>query len=158
VTSAGIAGRKGKERTVKRNSDRGAAAVEFALVVPVLLIVVFGIIDFGRMLSAQLQVSEAAREGARAASVITGDSSARADAANARISAFSASTVGGVQFDSTDSSFCSSNPAAGDDNVVVAEYDFHFITPVGDIGALFGGGRWGAAFTIRSKSVMPCRG
>jgi hypothetical protein len=143
---------------VKRNSDRGAAAVEFALVVPVLLIVVFGIIDFGRMLNAQLQVSEAAREGARAASVITGDSDARADAAGARIQDFSSNTVGGVEFDRADSSFCSSNPADGDANSVIAQYDFHFITPVGDIGALLGGGRWGDAFTIQSTSVMPCRG
>jgi Flp pilus assembly protein TadG len=143
---------------VKRKRDRGAAAVEFALVVPVLLMVVFGIIDFGRMLNAQLQVSEAAREGARAASVITGTPSDRSDAAAQRIAAFSSTTVGNVEFDSGDSSFCSANPVAGEDNVVVAQYDFHFITPVGDIGGLFGGGSWGDAFIIRSQSVMPCRG
>ena len=144
-------------KQVKRGSDRGAAAVEFALVVPVLLIVVFGIIDFGRMLNAQLQVTEAAREGARAASTITGTVSQRSSAAADRISYFSTSTTGGVEYDSSASSFCGRTPAEGSLNTVTTTYSFHFITPVGDIGALFGGGHWGAPITIRATSVMPCR-
>ena len=35
----------------KRTGERGAAAVEFALVVPLLLMLVFGIIDFGYMVT-----------------------------------------------------------------------------------------------------------
>jgi Flp pilus assembly protein TadG len=51
------------------NSERGVAAVEFALVVSLLLIIVFGIVAFGRVYS-ELEVMEsAAREGARAAAV-----------------------------------------------------------------------------------------
>lgn len=46
-------------------SDCGAAAVEFALVLPVLLIIVMGIIEFGIVLNAQVSVSAAAREGVR---------------------------------------------------------------------------------------------
>jgi Flp pilus assembly protein TadG len=137
--------------------DRGAAAVEFALVVPVLLLIVFGIIDFGRLLNAQLQVSEAAREGARASSTIMGTSGQRAAAAEDRISYFSSSTVSSVQFDSGASTFCGRTPGDGSVNKVAATYQFHFITPVGDIGALFGGGRWGAPITVRATSVMPCR-
>ena len=49
--------------------DRGAAAVEFALLFPVLLLIVFGIIDFGRALNAQITLTQAAREGARLAAV-----------------------------------------------------------------------------------------
>ncbi|MGH3990758.1 MAG: TadE family protein [Pseudonocardiaceae bacterium] len=45
--------------------DGGAAAVEFALVVPVLLLVLFGIIDFGLLFSNQLSVKQGVREGAR---------------------------------------------------------------------------------------------
>lgn len=44
---------------------RGAALVEFALVVPVLLLLLLGVIDFGRGWSALGVLSNAAREGAR---------------------------------------------------------------------------------------------
>jgi len=53
----------------RRNGDEGAAAVEFALVLPILVVLLFGIIEFGMVFDAQLQVTHAAREGARMASV-----------------------------------------------------------------------------------------
>ncbi len=61
-------------RFIRQCSDeRGAAAVEFALVVSLLLVIVFGIIAFGRVYS-ELEVMEsAAREGARAAAVRSPD-------------------------------------------------------------------------------------
>lgn len=46
-------------------SEHGAAAVEFALVVPLLLIVLFAIVDLGWVFNQQLTVTAAAREGAR---------------------------------------------------------------------------------------------
>ncbi|MDF9716920.1 pilus assembly protein [Nocardioides sp. ChNu-153] len=49
--------------------QRGAAAVEFALVLPILLLLVFGIIAYGYMLSFRGSMSQAAAEGARAAAV-----------------------------------------------------------------------------------------
>src|SRR5450759_4377301 len=51
--------------------DRGAAAVEMALVLPVLLFLLMGMIDFGRAYNAQIQLSQAAREGVRLASINT---------------------------------------------------------------------------------------
>lgn len=45
--------------------DSGAAAVEFALLVPILLILVFGIISFGIVLAQQLTLSNSARQAAR---------------------------------------------------------------------------------------------
>lgn len=46
-------------------SESGAAAVEFALVVPALLLVLFGIVEFGKIYNTQLQVTSAAREAVR---------------------------------------------------------------------------------------------
>ena len=48
-----------------QRSRRGAAAVEFALCVPILLTVVFAIIEFSRLLQIQHTAREAALEGAR---------------------------------------------------------------------------------------------
>ena len=53
-------------------TSRGAAAVEFALVMPILIMLLFGIIEFGRAYNAKLTLANAAREAAREF-VITGD-------------------------------------------------------------------------------------
>ncbi|MBZ0258666.1 pilus assembly protein, partial [bacterium] len=45
--------------------ERGSATVEFALVLPILMLLLFGIIEFGRVLSVQHLLNTAAREGAR---------------------------------------------------------------------------------------------
>lgn len=56
----------------KRNSrHRGVAAVEFAIVAPMLVILAFGIIEVGRLLVVQQLLTNASREGARQAVVHT---------------------------------------------------------------------------------------
>lgn len=51
-------------RRLHRRQD-GAAAVEFALVVPVLILLVVGIIEFAWAFNQQIEMTSAAREGAR---------------------------------------------------------------------------------------------
>lgn len=58
----------------RQSDDHGAAAVEFALIVPLLLLVVFGIINFGVLFSQQLTLNNGVREGARRA--VVGDPAA----------------------------------------------------------------------------------
>jgi hypothetical protein len=48
-------------------SERGAELIEFALVLPLLLLLVLGIVDFGFMFQRMEVVTNAAREGARLA-------------------------------------------------------------------------------------------
>lgn len=52
-----------------RTRARGQALVEFALVIPIFLLMVFGIIDAGRLIYTYNTVSNAARDGARVAIV-----------------------------------------------------------------------------------------
>jgi Flp pilus assembly protein TadG len=59
-----------RHRTPARSGrERGAAAVEFALVLPVLLLLVLGAIDWGWYFYLREVVTNAAREGARVGSV-----------------------------------------------------------------------------------------
>jgi Flp pilus assembly protein TadG len=51
----------------RRARGRGQALTEFALVIPIFLLVLSGILDFGFMLYSRMTVINAAREGARAA-------------------------------------------------------------------------------------------
>lgn len=50
-------------------SEKGAALVEMALILPILIVLLFGIIDFGRIFHAYLTLDHAGREAAREASV-----------------------------------------------------------------------------------------
>jgi Flp pilus assembly protein TadG len=48
--------------------SRGIAALEFALILPLLVILAFGIIDFGRLINARLVITNVSREGGNLAS------------------------------------------------------------------------------------------
>lgn len=69
----------GRSRTLARaaRDDAGVALVEFALVIPVLLVVLIGALDFGRAVNAYVTVNAAAREGARQAALNPGLSEAQ---------------------------------------------------------------------------------
>lgn len=62
-----MTGRPG--RATSRMQGRGQALVEFALVVPIFLLLFFGIVDAGRVIYMNSVLSQAAREAARAAAV-----------------------------------------------------------------------------------------
>jgi Flp pilus assembly protein TadG len=51
------------------HQERGVAAVEFALILPVVMLILFGILEFGRVWSQYQVFQGAAREGARCAAV-----------------------------------------------------------------------------------------
>ena len=58
-------------RSSRRHRTRAQALVEFAVVLPVFLLLLAGILDFGFILYSRMTVISAAREGARVASTMT---------------------------------------------------------------------------------------
>ena len=63
--------RSGEVGRPRRRSESGAVAVEFALILPVLLILVLGIIQYGMYFHARQGGSDIARDAARRAAVST---------------------------------------------------------------------------------------
>lgn len=120
--------------------ERGAAAVEFALVVPLLIVLLFGIIDFGFAINRYAIVNNAAREGVREASLGATESEIRA-AVMSGLSDLGGShtiTVGCKKPDGTTS--CTSwdhGQESGGIAQVKVDFSHDWITPIGDI---LGGG------------------
>lgn len=57
-------------RAKQRHRSRGQSVVEFALMLPVFLVVVVGVVDFGTLLFARMTVIDLAREGAQFGSTL----------------------------------------------------------------------------------------
>lgn len=55
-----------------RRGEQGAAVVELALVLPILMMFIFGIVEFGRGYNARIELTAAVREGARIAALYSG--------------------------------------------------------------------------------------
>jgi Flp pilus assembly protein TadG len=68
---------------MSKTSERGAVAVEFALLAPVLVMLLLGITEFGRAYNAQVTLSSAAREGVRVMAIGNSPTAARTAAKNA---------------------------------------------------------------------------
>ena len=74
-------------RRSRRHDQRGSALVEFAIASVILLVLLFGIIEYGYVLSFKQGLTQAAAEGARAGAVGT-DSAGIATAVNKAVGAF----------------------------------------------------------------------
>ncbi|MDB4874253.1 MAG: TadE family protein [Gemmatimonadetes bacterium] len=115
-----------------RRDEDGAVAVEFALVVPVFLLMVFGIVDLGRAYYTVNNLVSAAREGARYASVLP-DPTAIADSVRLVV----ANTGNGLGAGAIPSSLVdvAVDRTLNTVTVTVRNYPFKLITPfAGTIG------------------------
>jgi Flp pilus assembly protein TadG len=124
------------ERGSRRES--GAAAVEFALVITLLIAILGGIIDFGFLFNAQISLTHAAREGVRVEAIGTGDPVAAATAA------FTAPAVTG--FGATVEEECSGGDRARLRTTAVYQPFFLGFLPLDQF------------FDMESEAVMRCGG
>jgi Flp pilus assembly protein TadG len=121
-----------KTRTFAR-SDSAAALVEFAIVLPILLLIVFGIVDFGRALYTVNNLTSAVREGARLASTqispdpTTGGSKTAVQTA---VSSYVVAFGGNAGAPTVTETFAGAPPNMQSITVQIVDYPFQPITPL----------------------------
>ena len=121
-------------------SDRGAAAVEFALVFPVLILVLIGIIEYGAVFNTQLMLTSAAREGARTMAVTGNVGQARTAVIDAALGLTPALTAADIVITP---GTCSATTNVS----VTIDYDKPYLT-----------GMFGATVALEGKSTRRCFG
>ena len=131
--------------TPDRRSESGVALIEFAFVLPILLVLAMGMLDFGRAFHMKSMLDQAAREGARVAVVTSPD----ADIVESRVDAVLAS--GGI----TPTSVTIDGPDAAHMVTVTVNATFTFITP--GVFALIGGD-YGNTIPMSGQTVMRFEG
>jgi Flp pilus assembly protein TadG len=104
--------------------ERGAAIVEFAIVLPLLLALVFGIIEFGRGYNVKVQLTGSVREGARELALGGSPAEARQAVRDAAPGLNPALADGDISITS-----CPPNGADGNATVRVS-YDLQALTPL----------------------------
>jgi hypothetical protein len=119
--------------------ERGAIVVKMALALPLLLLVVFAIVDFGLLFHAQNMITKAAREGARA-EVFGQDPRASAGAAGEHLD-------GPVD--------ASVTPCRNGEVRVVTTHVHSFVTPLAVLVPVLGGEPDGTVI-LTGTGVMPC--
>ena len=122
-------------------SEKGQALVEMAFMLPILLMLLFGITDFGRLFHVYLTLDHAGREAARTAAVGTEDTIIIGKINDATISL----NKDGGKFNYTISQAGKSNRKSGDDVTITLTYKFDFLTPFVDLGD---------KFEVKNKTVM----
>jgi Flp pilus assembly protein TadG len=131
-----------------RRRDAGASAVEMAIVLPLLAFLVMGVVDFGRALNAEIQLSQGAREGVRLAALAGGNAAYDKAAVRARVilAAPAPGFSGTPTIADADISLCTNTSPASAVASVTAKLAFRGIlwTP--------GGG------TLQQTAVMRCGG
>jgi Flp pilus assembly protein TadG len=141
----------GRRRRPRDRRAAGQSLVEFALVFPVLIILLIAIFDLGRLVFAYNDITNAAREGARVGIINQTTATIKSEVVSQATSLGLVAADVTVTYADADnpSSPCSSNPPTTLECLVVVTvaYDWQAITPI--IGNIVG------PITVTSISEMP---
>lgn len=130
-------------------SDTGAAAVEFAIIAPLLFLLLFGLIDFGLAINARIVAANAAREGARVGSLGGTEAQIRAQVASASSTLDQSRVTVTVACKTPAGATCTSyasQATSGGTSIVTVTYVYKWVT--------FVGGSFGSDLTITRSSQM----
>jgi Flp pilus assembly protein TadG len=124
--------------------ERGASAVEFAFIVPLLVLLVLGITEFGRAFQVQSTLSAAAREGVRTMALRNDQVAARAMTRSVAASLSPALADGQITITPPS---CPATYVPGASVTLKITYSEPFLT-----------GMFGAGVTLTASGVMRCSG
>lgn len=140
-------------------SCRGAAIVEFAIILPLLFMLILGIIEFGLLLYNKAIITNASREGARAGVVFNVNGSGTYSPLSggeirAVINSYTSNhlVTFGAPPDPPDVTPCASR---GSDLTVTITYPYTFLA-FSNLAKLVGGGTFPGTITLSSQAVMRC--
>jgi len=140
-----------------RKGEGGQSLAEFVLVLPIFLILVFAIIDFGLGFHAWLTVTNSAREGARlgavrapASGACDYDPSTKADNIRCRVY----ETASSLDQSKLTVSSTGAQGTPGNSVVVKVDYDYDLITPLDNMLGLISGGKLGPTLKFTSTADM----
>jgi Flp pilus assembly protein TadG len=132
-------------RKNRESGERGQAVAEFALIIPIFLLLVFAIVDFGMGFHAWITVTNAAREGARLGAV-GGSQTEVEDQVYDTSSSLDADQLSVLVTNAE------GNP--GEAVTVDVEYEYELITPLSSILGVISGDTIGPNMTFSSRAEM----
>jgi len=128
-----------------RRSDAGQTLVEFSLVLPIMLLMLFALVDFGRGFYSWLVLTNATREGAR-----VGATQATAAAIQQKV----LDTSAGLDMAHLDTPVVTGAQGARGTMVTVdVTYHFQYVTPISGILNLVGGNTLAAPLITAHSSM-----
>ncbi len=132
-----------------RGGERGQALVEFAIIIPILLAVLLGIVEFARAWQIQQVVTNAAREGARFAVLAT-------TTTDASIATVMDTYMSSANMDMSYTSYNIRNLVnqSGDPDTITVSYDYQYSLFGPVINLLGGGGGTPGSVNLSSTSIM----
>src|SRR3989337_2626478 len=133
-------------RARRKNGEKGQALVEFTLLVPIFLLLLFAIIDFGMGFYSWITVTNAAREGARLGVVM-----ATEQQITDRVYQTSDLPNEGTQMTVT---VTNAQGQPGESVVVAVDYDYDLLTPLAGLVQFFSGNVIGPTLTFNSTAEM----
>ena len=138
-----------RRRENGQKGEKGQALVEFALLVPVFLLLLFAIVDFGMGFYSWITVTNSAREGARfgAVQASTDDIIQRVKDTSDLINEDAKMTV-------TVTNAADNGGDPGESVVVQVDYDYDLITPLASLIAFISGDTFGSTLTLSSTAEM----
>jgi len=142
---------------LRKRAERGQTLVEFSLALPIMLLLVCGVLEFGLGLRSYVQLSNSVREGARFAAVgnPAGDAAdcdgTTSDTVYGRV-CFTSKSLDLDELD-PDVSF-PDGTSPGAPVVVSADYTYNFVTPIGALADFFSGGTFPTSVDLSTSANM----